>query len=105
MLRLNIAWKYALNVPVGYEGFDDSLLTHFRARLIVNNKEKVVFKKTLELAKEAKEGIGRSLAFYNQERRHQSLDYRTPTEVYFNMRNQKTTSIGILKYNQLVFDQ
>jgi transposase len=53
MLRLNIAWKYALNVPVGYEGFDRSLLTYFRARLITNNKEKMLFRKTLELAKKA----------------------------------------------------
>ena len=52
MLRLNIAWKYALNVPINYEGFDPSLLTQFRARLIVNNKEKMVFRKALELAKE-----------------------------------------------------
>jgi len=53
MLRFNIQWKYALNVPVGYEGFDRSLLTYFRARLIVNNKEKILFRQTLELAKEA----------------------------------------------------
>ena len=53
MLRFNIKWKYALNVPLNYEGFDDSLLTHFRARLLTNNKEKMVFRKTLELAKKA----------------------------------------------------
>ena len=53
MLRFNIKWKYALNVPVGYEGFDRSLLVYFRARLLINNKEKMVFKKTLELAREA----------------------------------------------------
>ena len=53
MLRFNIKWKYALNVPVGYEGFDRSLLVYFRARLLVNNKDKMVFRKTLELAREA----------------------------------------------------
>jgi len=53
MLRLNIAWKYALNVSLDYEGFDPSILTHFRARLLCNNKERMVFRKTLELAKEA----------------------------------------------------
>jgi len=53
MVRLNIAWKYALDVPIGYEGFDRSLLVYFRARLLVNNKDKMVFKKTLELAREA----------------------------------------------------
>ena len=51
MLRFNIAWKYALNVPIDYEGFDRTLLVYFRARLLANNKEKLIFQKTLELAK------------------------------------------------------
>lgn len=53
MLRFNIKWKYALDVPIDYEGFDRSLLVYFRARLLINHKEKLVFKKTLELAREA----------------------------------------------------
>jgi len=48
MLRFDIRWKYALN----YEGFDRSLLVYFRARLLINHKEKMVFKKSLELARE-----------------------------------------------------
>jgi len=51
MLRFDIRWKYALNVPMDYEGFDRSLLVYFRARLLINHK-KMVFKKSLELAKE-----------------------------------------------------
>ena len=51
MLRFDIRWKYALNVPMDYEGFDRSLLVYFRARLLINHKEKMVFKKTLELAR------------------------------------------------------
>ena len=53
MLRFNIKWKYALDVPINYEGFDRSLLVYFRARLLANNKDKMVFKKTLELARKA----------------------------------------------------
>jgi len=52
-VRFNIQWKYALCVPIDYEGFDRSLLVYFRARLLANNKEKMVFKKTLELARKA----------------------------------------------------
>ena len=52
MLRFDIRWKYALNVPMDYEGFDRSLLVYFRARLLINNKEKMIFKKSLELARE-----------------------------------------------------
>jgi len=53
MLRFNIKWKYALDVPIDYEGFDRSLLVYFRARLLINHKEKMVFKKTLKIAKKA----------------------------------------------------
>ena len=53
MVRFNIKWKYALDVPMDYEGFDRSLLVYFRARLLINNKDKLVFKKTLEFAREA----------------------------------------------------
>lgn len=52
-VRFNIKWKYALDVPLDYEGFDRSLLAYFRARLLINKKEKMIFKKTLQLAKEA----------------------------------------------------
>jgi transposase len=53
MVRFNIKWKYALGVSIDYEGFDRSLLVYFRARLLANNKERMVFKKTLELARKA----------------------------------------------------
>jgi hypothetical protein len=36
---------------------------------------------------EAKEGISKYMDFYNQERPHQSLDYRTPSEVYLGRDN------------------
>ena len=49
ILPFNIKWKYALSVPIDYEGFD----RYFRARLLANKKEKMVFKKTLQLARKA----------------------------------------------------
>jgi len=51
MVRFNIKWKYALDVPLDYEGFDRTLMVYFRARLLANKKEKFIFQKTLELAK------------------------------------------------------
>lgn len=32
---------------------------------------------------EAKQGIGEYMTFYNERRKHQSLDYRTPAQIYF----------------------
>ena len=36
---------------------------------------------------DAADGLGRYFSFYNVRRPHQSLDYRTPAEVYFRARN------------------
>jgi len=38
---------------------------------------------------EARQGIGNYINFYNQERLHQSLNYRTPAEMYFDSNNQE----------------
>jgi len=38
--------------------------------------------KAYESLGEARQGLGDCLEFYNQKRRHQGLDYRTPDEVY-----------------------
>jgi putative transposase len=32
---------------------------------------------------EARTGIGNSMKFYNSERKHQPLNYKTPAEIYF----------------------
>lgn len=34
-------------------------------------------------ASEAEQGIGEYMTFYNEQRKHQSLDYKTPAQVYF----------------------
>jgi len=42
---------------------------------------------------EAKQVINNYLGFYNQERPDQSLDYRTPAEVYYDSKNYKNRPI------------
>jgi transposase len=42
-LRLRIDWKYALRLPLTYEGFDYSVLSEFRDRLIEHAAEGRVF--------------------------------------------------------------
>jgi hypothetical protein len=49
--RYDIRFKYALNLPLNYEGFDPSLLSVFRARLLVNSKERAAFERSLAMAK------------------------------------------------------
>ena len=45
-------------------------------------KYEEVYLKDYEEVQEAREGLGRYFAFYNGQRYHQSLDYRTPAAVY-----------------------
>ena len=42
-LRMRIDWKYALHLPLTYEGFDFSVLSEFRDRLIEHEAEGRVF--------------------------------------------------------------
>lgn len=58
----------------------------FTERLWRSLKYEEVYLKDYEGVVEAREGIGSYLSFYNRERLHQSLGYRTPEEVHFKKR-------------------
>jgi hypothetical protein len=47
-------------------------------------KYEEVYLKSYETVQEAREGIGQWINFYNHERLHQSLGYRTPSAIYNN---------------------
>lgn len=55
----------------------------FVERLWRSVKYEEVYLKDYGLVDEARRGLGDYFAFYNSERPHQSLGYRTPAEVYF----------------------
>ena len=46
-------------------------------------KYEEVFLRDYKTVREAKNGLARYCEFYNNERPHQALGYRTPREVYF----------------------
>jgi hypothetical protein len=52
-IRFDLRYKVALAVAVDYPGFDSSLLSVFRARLILHQKERLAFEKTVKDAKES----------------------------------------------------
>ena len=54
----------------------------FVERLWRSVKYEEVYLKAYETVSEARDGIGTYLEFYNSERRHQSLDRKTPDQVY-----------------------
>lgn len=51
-VKFDIGWKHALGVQVNWEGFHDSMLSHFRARLLAHEMEGIAFEKLNELAAE-----------------------------------------------------
>ncbi|KAB2833368.1 MAG: transposase [Caedimonadaceae bacterium] len=56
-------------------------------------KYEEVYLKSYESVYEAKQSLTDYMEFYNNQRPHQALDYKTPAEVYFKNR-QKTTPDG-----------
>ena len=55
----------------------------FTERLWRSLKYEEVYLKDYQNVSEAKQGIDQYMTFYNHERLHQSLNYQTPIEVYF----------------------
>ena len=55
----------------------------FVERLWRSVKYEEVYLKAYNNIADARRSLGRYLAFYNAERRHQSLDRRTPDSVYY----------------------
>jgi transposase len=52
MVRTRIDWKYALHLPLTDQGFDASVLSEFRARLVAGKAERKFFEALLEKLKE-----------------------------------------------------
>lgn len=69
-------------VKISMDGRGRALDNVFTERLWRSLKYEEVYLNDYASPREARQGIDRYLSFYNYERPHQSLDYRTPAEVY-----------------------
>jgi putative transposase len=72
----------ARNIAVSMDGRGRCMDNIFIERLWRSLKYEEVYLKDYESVAEARAGIDRYFRFYNQERLHQSLDYRTPAAIY-----------------------
>lgn len=72
----------ARKIAISMDGRGRCMDNIFIERLWRSLKYEEVYLKDYESVKEAEAGIGRYFRFYNQERLHQSLDYRTPAALY-----------------------
>lgn len=70
-------------VKISMDGRGRALDNVFVERVWRSLKYEDIYLKDYESVKMAREGIGRYFCFYNNERLHQSLDYRCPRDVYF----------------------
>lgn len=68
---------------VSMDGRGRAMDNIFTERLWRNVKYEEVYLKDYATVLEAKENIGKYFDFYNYERLHQSLHYKTPAEIYF----------------------
>ena len=73
----------AAGILISMDGKGRAIDNIFVERLWRSLKYEEVYLKDYETVKEAKDGIKRYFDYYNNERLHQSLNYRTPKEVYF----------------------
>ena len=74
----------AADVRISMDGKGRALDNIFTERLWRTVKYEEVYLHDYASPKDARQGLTRYLDFYNYERPHQSLDYRTPAEEYYN---------------------
>lgn len=71
-------------VQVSMDGRGRCMDNIFTERFWRSLKYEEVYLKSYESVREAVEQIGKYIVFYNTKRPHQSLDYATPADIYFN---------------------
>jgi putative transposase len=73
----------AAHVQISMDGRGRALDNIFVERLWRSVKYEEVYLHDYATPREARQGLARYFDFYDHERPHQSLDYRTPADVYF----------------------
>ncbi len=81
-----------LGIAISMDGRGRAMDNIFVERLWRTVKYEEVYLKSYETVAEAREGLAGYFHFYNTERLHESLGYRTPREVYFKEERQKEGS-------------
>lgn len=89
-------------IQISMDGRGRAMDNVFTERLWRSIKYEEVYIKNYQTVREAKEGISKYMAFYNQERPHQSLDYRTPFEVYLGSDNKTKEASRYLKQAKIL---
>lgn len=70
-------------IQVSMDGKGRALDNVFVERLWRSLKYELVYQMELKSVREAKKYISEYFVFYNDERPHQALNYKTPRQIYF----------------------
>ena len=74
-------------ISISMDGRGRCMDNIFTERLWRTVKYENVFLSSYRNISETRDGLGKYFNFYNEKRRHQSLGYRVPTEIYFGNKN------------------
>lgn len=91
-----LALLEAAQVQISMDGRGRALDNIFTERLWRTVKYEEVYLHSYSSPREARQGLTRYLAFYNQQRPHQALGYRTPATVYHAAPASGPTAVGPL---------
>ena len=73
------------DIKISMDGKERWMDNVFIERLWRSLKQEEIYLKAYDSVAQAKQGIGDWLVFYNQERRHASLNRMTPDQIYFDL--------------------
>jgi len=91
------------NIQISMDGKGRWVDNVFVERLWRSLKWEEVYPKCYDTVLEAKAGISAWLNFFNHERLHQSLNYKTPAEIYQNsLQSTSTITNGVLDLKNLI---
>ena len=89
-VSISVIWHFQDSL----DGKGRTLDNIFTERLWRSVKYEEVFLYDYVSPKEARQGLTRYMDFYNYERPHQSLNYHTPAEMYYNQVKLQDTLIN-----------
>ncbi len=90
-------------IQISMDGKGRALDNIFTERLWRTVKYEEVYLHSYDSPRAARQGLARYFRFYNHQRPHQALDYRTPAALYFGTRSAATVGDDSLKGGESAF--
>lgn len=95
----------AAHVQISMDGRGRAMDNIFTERLWRSVKYEEVYLHDYATPREARQGLTRYFGFYNHERPHQALDYRTPAQVYFRTEEAQPDSYCVILPMQNIYSK